>query len=407
MGQQKIIGRPRRKAPSANLGSTAEHPPITIPNKAMSPIPLQQNSSFMEEWSQLDWTGMLSPESSPPQFPVATMEDAFSATQTWPTTMMDTFDQPWNTRLDLGSANSSLHTGPDFGCTIPNFYSFEIPPTPAMSFATTFPLSYPITTERPNKVDSSDFIFDLSNINLGLHTRLEAIKRNKEVLDFDLMIYQQSPLFIDDITLAEFTVKASQDLLLILTKLYNTQHGTNLLCNSPTAEILYSQLLSSQHRKDRSKLQDLSKLSLHHPAATSKPLPAPIVLMITSIFIQLVTIYEVILDNVTTRVERIAVDPIAPVPGLIFGGRPLERPCTQGMLFCEVSVSLMEGIERVLGIIPISEGREAGLLSPRQMEMLGNELDERDEVIPGYAMMAPANLRKLFGKVADIFRSLN
>ncbi|KAM0559994.1 hypothetical protein ACHAPJ_003949 [Fusarium lateritium] len=376
----------------------------------MSPSPLQQNTTFMEEWNQLDWTGMLSPESSPPQLPITTMETTFSTTPTWPTTMTEIFDQPWNTRFDLDYTISSLYTGPGNSGTIPNSYFVETPPDPTISFATDgtiFPLSYPITTERPNKIGSSDFMSNLSNINLGLHIRLEAIKENEAALNFDIMIYQQSPLFIDNITLAEFTIKASQDLLLILTKLYNTRHGTNLLCDPPTADILSWKLLSSQHRKDRSKLQNLSGLSLHHPAASSKPLPAPIVLLITSIFIQLVSIYEVILDHITTRVERLAVDPIDPVPGLIFGGRPLEKPCTQGMLFCEVSVSLMEGIERVLGIIPVSEGREAGLLSPRQMEMLGNELDERDEVMPGHAMMTPADLRKLFGKVADIFRHFN
>jgi hypothetical protein len=157
------------------------------------------------------------------------------------------------------------------------------------------------------------------------------------------------------------------------------------------------QLMSPKHRKGANK---------HHSAAAVESLSAPIALMITSIFIQLVSIYELTIDRLTTCVERIVTDPISPVPCLTFGHRPLDRPCTQGMLFCELSMSLMESIERGLGIIPISEGREPGLLSPKQIGMLGHQLDERTALIPGPTLLTPTGLRKLFGRVVDVFRNI-
>lgn len=244
---------------------------------------------------------------------------------------------------------------------------------------------------------------DLSTINLGLHIRLEAMKKTKPSLDFDLMIYQHGPLFIDGITLAEYIVKVAQEFLYILTKLYNIRHCPELLCDSQPMELICPCHLSSELRE---KSKTLFDVSLPRPTVTSEPLPTPIALMITSIFIQLITVYELVLDNIATRVERIAIDPIEPVPGLIVCGRPLERPCTQGMIFCEVSVSLIENIERVLGVGRGLEGKEVGLLSLRQVDVLGKELDERLRVIPDHAMMTPAILRKLLGKVADIFRSI-
>jgi TRAP-type mannitol/chloroaromatic compound transport system permease large subunit len=136
-------------------------------------------------------------------------------------------------------------------------------------------------------------------------------------------------------------------------------------------------------------------------------LSTPIALAITSIFTQMVSLYELILEYITARVERIATDPIVAVPGFTFGGVPLERPCTQGMLFSEVIVHLLERIERALGIGLVPVGGEAGLLAARQIQVLWSELDGRREIIPGRAVMRPADLRRLFGKVADIFRQLH
>ncbi|KAF5643008.1 uncharacterized protein FTJAE_3368 [Fusarium tjaetaba] len=397
IGQQKVPGRPRRK--QAGKGSPPTAQPLPV-GKPVSPNAVAQNTAFVDDWSPFDWTGLLSPKQSPPQVSATAIQDGMAAS--WGMGFTDIFDQSttsWNTGGDLEYTNTPLYTELD---AITNVYPIGTSPN-SITYETFFPLTNCLTTHHPRKIDPGEFMSDLSTINLGLHMRLEAMKKTKTSLNFDLMIYQHGPLFIDNITLAEYIITVAQEYLFILTKLYNIRYCPELLRDSQPMELICPCHLSSDLRQHSKNLFDVA---LPQPTVASEPLPAPISLMITSIFIQLITIYELILDNIATRVERIAVDPIEPVPGLIVCGRPLERPCTQGMIFCEVSVSLIENIERVLGVGRGAEGKEVGLLSPRQVCVLGNELDERRRVIPDHAMMTPAMLRKLLGKVADIFRSI-
>jgi hypothetical protein len=332
------------------------------------------------------------------------VDDTFCAAPAWPSTTLDTFDQPfssWDPSFDMDGTNSPSNTVSDFAMTDPNAYTreaFQKTVSPLQFTKTSFTSNNTMKTGYLDRYDAPDAMFELSKMNLDLHVRLVAIKKNITTLDFDIMVYQRGPQYIDNITLGEFTIKVSQEFLHIVTQLLSNQQCAPLLDASPATEMTTpKQLMSPKHRKGANK---------HHSAAAVESLSAPIALMITSIFIQLVSIYELTIDRLTTCVERIVTDPISPVPCLTFGHRPLDRPCTQGMLFCELSMSLMESIERGLGIIPISEGREPGLLSPKQIEMLGHQLDERTALIPGPTMLTPTGLRNLFGRVADVFRNI-
>lgn len=206
---------------------------------------------------------------------------------------------------------------------------------------------------------------------------------------------------IDNLTLAEFMITTSQDFLLILTRLLRSRSSCGLLCASQMAETPFPKLFPNNH------LDLSSNPILSLPVATSEPLLAPLALTIKSIFIQMISIYELILEYITARVERIAIDPIAPIPGLTFRGLPVEKPCTQGMLFCEVIEYLLQKIEQALGIVSVSEGSEVGLLSARQIRVLWSELNGRRPIIPDHAIITPADLRRFFGKVASIFRRLS
>jgi hypothetical protein len=136
-------------------------------------------------------------------------------------------------------------------------------------------------------------------------------------------------------------------------------------------------------------------------------LAAPLALTITSIFTQLISLYELILDHLTARIERIAVDPITPIPGLTFGGLPLAEPCTQGMLFSDAAVQTLQRIELSLGIGAVPEGGNLGLLSPRQVGVLSSELDGTAGVVEhAHGIARPANVRTSFEKVRSIFRRL-
>lgn len=378
---QKKIGRPRRpKTSSMSRGDTSLH----------------------EEEPQLDWSGIMSPA----QDAVRTMDDAFTQALAWPTTGMDSFDShstPWDATFDFDQTNSLFSY--DSGIAIPTPRSLQTPAGTA-STANSPPFA-PIETiaipgpETADAIDISDDMHRLSKMNVDLLIRVTTTKMNTTTLDFNSVIYQKSPLYIDNLTLAEFMLKTSQDFLLILTRLLRSRSSCGLLCASKPAETPVPKLLQSNH------LNLSSNSMLSPPVATSEPLLAPLALTITSIFTQMLSIYELILEYITTRVERIAIDPIAPIPGLMFGGSPVEKPCTQGMLFCEVIEYLLQKTEQVLGIVSVSEGGEVGLLSTRQISVLWSELNGRHPIIPGRAIMTPANLRRLFGKVAFIFRQLS
>ncbi|CAG9946233.1 unnamed protein product [Clonostachys rosea f. rosea IK726] len=337
---------------------------------------------------------------------------AVHSTGAWHTGFSDTFGLPvtsWTIRDHTEYVNSPPPPPPSppsytgFNIDIPSVYSVAMSPNPAPPLTNhSAPLYsvYPSAIPSPQDNNPQDPMFDLSKINLGLNVRLKAMKKYQQILDFDLMIVQQSPLCIDEITLAQYMLRASHDFLSILTQLYNSQHCPEQPCELPAQDAIYSKVLTSLHQQDPTKTQEISEISHELNPKVVLELPGPIVLLMTSIFIQLISGYELILHYLTLRVERIPTDPIQPIPGLVICGQPLERACTQGMLFCEVSVILLSAIERLLGV----EGGGAGLLSPRQLEVLTNELDARQEFSPSHAVMSPAILRRLLGKVVDVLR---
>ncbi|KAL7975476.1 hypothetical protein HDV63DRAFT_399510 [Trichoderma sp. SZMC 28014] len=380
-GPQKKIGRPRRPKPSSMA---------------------QGDASFHEREPQSDWSRIMSPA----QVTVETMNDAFDQALTWPTIGIGSFDLPYSTSWDAAfilDQTSSLF-GFNSSISVPTPCSLQTPARTAS--AANSPLLAPIQAmaipgpETEDGIDVSDAIRKLSKMNVDLHIRCAATKMNITALDFNSVIYREGPLCIDNLTLAEFMVKTSQDFLLVLTRLLRSRPSSGMIRASKMAETPFPKLLQNNHLN----LSSNSILSL--PAAASEPLFAPLALTITSIFTQMLSIYELILEYITHRVERIAIDPIVPIPGFTFGGAPVEKPCTQGMLFCEVIEYLLQKTEQVLGIVSVSEGGEMGLLSARQISVLWSELNGRQSIIPGHATMTPANVRRLFGKVAFIFRQL-
>ncbi|PON20875.1 hypothetical protein TGAM01_v210274 [Trichoderma gamsii] len=380
-GSQRKIGRPRRPKPSGIA---------------------QGDDSLHEGGPQLDWSRAMSPA----QVTARAMDDAFTQALTWPTTGMDSLDPystSWDTNFNFDQTNSLFSYDP--GIAIPTPRSLQTPAGTAS--AANSPPFAPIETiaipgpETADVLDASDDLRRLSKMNIDLHICVTTIKMHITTLDFNSVTYQKSPLCIDNLTLAEFMLKTSQDFLLILTRLLGSRSSLGLLCASDTADTPFSKLLQNNH------LNLSSNSILSSPVATSEPLSAPLALTITSIFTQMLSIYELILEYITTRVERIDIDPIAPIPGLMFGGTPVEKPCIQGMLFCEVIEYLLQKTEQVLGIASVSEGGDVGLLSTRQISVLWSELNGRHPIIPGHAIMTPANMRRLFGKVAFIFKQLS
>ncbi|KAL3477180.1 hypothetical protein BJX99DRAFT_257655 [Aspergillus californicus] len=235
--------------------------------------------------------------------------------------------------------------------------------------------------ESPPGDNSTDAIVKLSKINLDLHVRLAAAEMNRTMLDLNGIVYREGPLFIQNRTLAEFTLTTSDEFVQILTQLCSSQ--------KPVTQPFQSH-------------QGTSTFSLTPPYAAPQPIIAPLALAITSIFTQLISLYEVLLGHLTTRIERLRTEPLLPIPGLRLGGSPLAKPCTQGMLFSDIIVELLEQMESALGLNEMANGVNLGLLSARQIDVLWSELDGRVGITPRDGAMKPTHVKKLFRKVAVI-----
>ena len=232
----------------------------------------------------------------------------------------------------------------------------------------------PLHHATTNHTKPPDIVDTLSRIRKDMDLRRAIIRRHKSVLSLDTLIYRQSPLFIEDYTLSEFLISASQDFVHVLTRL------------------------------EASRKWKPSPLS-HAAAASPERLPPALAYTILSIFSQLVSFYELFLEHLTSRVEHISTNPIAPVPGLTLNGKPLTRSCGQGLLFCDMVLGLLERLETVLGFE--MEGGGNGLLSAEQVEDLWSHMDGSNGVASGYGIMRPADVKALFRKMAAVFERLS
>lgn len=411
--QQKKVGRPRRAAASAGgspqtpdkPGSTLRIPPITRAEGHDRPKhPGIAHSASSEGRDQPVLSRVIPPAAtSVPVLPTAA-DGVFITAPTGPPLGMGSLDQeqiPWESSnlyqiFSLSNPDSDLGITASLDTPVMTSLPVEGPyyTPPADSLAIPGPGRAPASG-----LSTSDAVAKLSKINLDLHIRVAAAER--AVLDLNSFIYQEGPLYIDDSTAAEFVLRASQEFLLILTRLLGSRHAyMHGLFHAPqAAETISPELSQLSPESFQANHRNPTSTPSSYPAAASEPLLAPLALTITSVFTQLISLYELLLAHLTARIERMATDPIASLPGLTFGGLPVAEPCVQGMLFSEVAVHLLERIERALGVGKVSESSEVGLLSSRQIDVLWSELDGGLGIVPGHGAMRPANVRKVFGKV--------
>ncbi|XEV01112.1 hypothetical protein FSHL1_006399 [Fusarium sambucinum] len=396
VGQQRVPGRPRRKQPAKRSNTTSQS--VNKPTLPISPTPVQPNTAFID-WSLFDTTGILYPTLYAPEKPSTTIKDVNATCCVGFIDVFHQSDSSWTT--DVEYTNVPFYNDLDLVTEL--YTTGSSPISPFAINNDVLLLSDCSTTHYPRNTEPRDIMTELSTINNGLYVRIEAIKKNRKTIHFDTMISQNGPLFVDNITLLDYTIKVTQEFFFLLMKLYDEQHCPGLHSNSQPMELLCPCHLASQFLKDP---KNLFQISLPQPTVTAEPLATPITLTITSVFVQLITVYELVLNHIATKVERLTNNSMESIPALIVCGRLQQMPCTQGVIFCEVTVNLIESIERVLGVGRMLEGKEVGLLSPRQVDVLREEMDERRSVGPGHTVMAPATLRKLIGKVGGILRRI-
>ncbi|KEY74383.1 hypothetical protein S7711_07290 [Stachybotrys chartarum IBT 7711] len=402
-GQQKKVGRPRQGAISSRKGADG-HGTITPPTSSRGPeedqSPLVRN--HREQSVDKVLGGSRTTSTAPTAVPASDFRDgAIPMTQGWSTTAMepprldsniwDTFGDGCHTTMPLNMDSDSWFAASGTDSVGPS--------------AATVPHNVSLTTTSwalgaaGEGIEPSEAISRLSKINLDLHIRIAALEMNKADLDLDSFLYAEGPLFIDNKTLVVFTLKTSHEFLQVLTQLLNyplyfrSGRLQDLETNFPGVPILQRQIdWDSCGGQVPSSSQSL-------PSPIPELVGSPLALTIISIFTQLIQVYETSVEHMTARMEQISLNPITPIPGLSFAGLPLTDPCTQGMLFTNMTINMLDGMELALGIHKMTQRCGQCLLSPRQIDVLWSELDGAPGSGSGRGAGRPMRVRKMFEEV--------
>ncbi|KAF3352305.1 hypothetical protein VdG1_09167 [Verticillium dahliae VDG1] len=151
---------------------------------------------------------------------------------------------------------------------------------------------------------------------MGLYGRTQVVETYKDVMTLDLMIYQRGPLYINNITLAQFMLLTSQEFVAVLNAL-QTEMG----------------------RRKLQRLLAATSAPTHFIATSANELPITISLLITSILRLLLDLYDL-----------------------------------WNILACaRIIYQMLEQMEKLLGITWGADHGD-GLLSPRQMHTLSHEI---------------------------------
>ncbi|KAJ4224619.1 hypothetical protein NW757_014318 [Fusarium falciforme] len=257
-------------------------------------------------------------------------------------------------------------------------------------------------------IDLSDALSKLSKLNNDLHIRMAAIESHRSVMTLNSILFREGPLFIDNFTLGEFTMRSTQELFQVLSRLLN-----NRQCHAP---------LDGAHKLDIVNLPGLDgqsssphpyggghngqgpspNLASPFPSASLQPLLAPLALTITAVFTQLISLYEVFLKHMTLWLENIAAEPLRPIPGLRIGEAWPQDLCAQGIRFSNASLNLLEIIEQILGLTGRPERGGPGLLSIQQIHLLWSVLDGGEGIAPGHGFMRPAYVKRSLRKASSV-----
>ncbi|KAH8761630.1 C6 zinc finger domain protein [Diaporthe sp. PMI_573] len=235
-------------------------------------------------------------------------------------------------------------------------------------------------------IDLSDALSKLSKLNNDLHIRMAAIESHRSVMTLNSILFREGPLFIDNSTLGEFTMRSTQELFQVLSRFLN-----NRQCHAP---------LNGGHNGHGQ--GPSPNLASPFPSASLQPLLAPLALTITAVFTQLISLYEVFLKHMILWLENIAAEPLRPIPGLRIGEAWPQDLCAQGIRFSNASLNLLERIEQILGLTGRPEWGGPGLLSIQQIDLLWSVLDGGEGIAPGHGFMRPAYVKRSLRKASSV-----
>lgn len=213
-------------------------------------------------------------------------------------------------------------------------------------------------------VDIANAAPQLARMIESLQLRRLIINLHRRDLTLDTTIYRRGPLFLDNDTLASMVLETSEDLLQIM-----------------------SSLLHQQQKDKNVPFNNLGAL----------------INTLTEVYRQLLSFYELFVELLIARVERLA-DPMIAIPGMALDDVPVNSLSAQGALFCNTSLHLLRRLDRVLGIGPECEG---GLLVPDQIRSLWAALDSDTGLTAGNAVARPADIIKLFSQLLNVLEKIS
>ncbi|KAK5155082.1 hypothetical protein LTS14_006037 [Recurvomyces mirabilis] len=227
----------------------------------------------------------------------------------------------------------------------------------------------------------------MSMIFEDLQLRSAIIKTSTVPLDLNAFIYENSPLYINNRTLADFMLEACTNFLHILRRM-----RSRIRMNRNAA-------IESSDQGDG--------LARRRQDDSTSHLSSALFVGLTNIFRRLLSIHELILDRLTDRIERIESDPVMTIPGLLSVTGETRSACAQGALFCSLSITLLEQMEEVLGVAEEPENEELGILSAEQVQTLWAVVDHSTGVAPGFGIMRPADIKMLLRQSVTVLHRLS
>ncbi|KAF4806094.1 Fusaric acid cluster transcription factor FUB10 [Colletotrichum siamense] len=230
----------------------------------------------------------------------------------------------------------------------------------------------------------------LSKVNVDLHLHLSKIDNHRQHMDLCSFIYPDSVLSVDSVTLAELALVIFQDFVTVLSTL-----AKSLKQAAVDLAILPSQDAVPSLPWDNSgglptalgwivpseSFPSPDILSPSTATSASEAVGPPLALVITSCFVQIITLFESITLHIHKRLESLAVDPLTPIEGLKFGAFWIGDGHLQGIIFTQIITSLLERADRLLGLRDHDTSRwgtspHQAILSNNQRDILHGQLKE-------------------------------
>ncbi|KAF5622389.1 C6 zinc finger domain protein [Fusarium tjaetaba] len=406
-GQRKDIGQPQAKLVRSQKKQT------TAKNQQREPIPLSASPDPDIFLASMMFSPVPIPSTTTsiatPPFVETTTNVVFTPESSWPTpgtAEPQTSSLPQRLPPKISSCFKHSSAFADYDWNIDeNDVSTTKPSQLGLTVICSDParLVIPELGSPTGSIELSDALSQLSKLNNDLHIRMAAIETHRSVMTLSSILFREGPLFIENLTLGEFTLGSTQDLFEVLSRLLN-----NRSCHAPleTAHMLDIVNLpgldgqsSSPHSYGDGHNGSSPSFASTIPSTSLQPLLAPLVLTITGVFTQLISLHEVLLKHITLWLTA---EPLRPISGLQFGEASPQDLCAQGVRYSTASLSFLERIEQILGITGLPEWGEPGLLSMQQIDVLWSVLDAGEGIAPGHGFMRPAYVKRSLWKALSV-----